>query len=91
MTVCKLFNSLVVYEKNMRTSNWGVFFSAPQGLSEFQILKANQRFKRLEIEIFIGSDDYEKYNATISCIEVRDWLKNSTIIKKECAIKVKDY
>jgi hypothetical protein len=74
--------------KYMRTSTGQVFFAVPESLSECRIHEDRKRFTRLLNDKLFASDDYSRFQSSMTSAGVRDWLLVGYEGKNDCALKI---
>lgn len=72
----------------MRTEFGQVLFAVPDNLSDHRIIDDNLRYTRLLNEGFISATDLSNFSAVMTSSGVRDWLSDSFLAEKGCAMNL---
>ena len=85
MQIVQAFGRL---RKYMRTSHGEVLFAVPDSLTDQRLVEDKHRFTRLLNEKFLVTDDYTRFQSTMTSVGVRDWLIVASKGEKDCALRI---
>ena len=73
---------------HMRTDFGQILFAVPDDLSDHRIIDDNHKYTRLLNEGFISAQDHQNFTTVMTSSGVRDWLSDSFLGEKGCAMNL---